>query len=99
MKDKAFIRVLATAVFEHSIELPNSSMPMLKPVLQSETLIKYVGLLTMYVDTNTDYEVQCLYALQALVKELEHPQGKQWDYVRYGRLRNKSGFLFCRSSA
>lgn len=97
MKDKAFIRVLATAVFEHSIELPNSSTP--KPVLQSKTLMKYVTLLTFYMDSNTDYEVQCLYALQALVKNLEHPQGKKRWYSYGKRSRDDSVSRLCRSSA
>nr|XP_022920525.1 eukaryotic translation initiation factor 4 gamma 3 isoform X3 [Onthophagus taurus] len=65
-KENEFIRVLATAIFEHSI---------VKLKLQIETLRKHYNLFNYFVAAKTDYELQVLYALQAYVNKLEVPQG------------------------
>ncbi|CAH1130191.1 unnamed protein product [Ceutorhynchus assimilis] len=65
-KQPKFIRALATAIFEDSIS---------KSKLQNEVLSSHNKLIQKYVDTQWDLELQCLYALQALIQKLEHPQG------------------------
>ncbi|CAH1972490.1 unnamed protein product [Acanthoscelides obtectus] len=67
VKENKFIRALATAIFQDSIG-PNYK-------LVSETLTHHNNLLLKYVDNNPKYELECLYALQALVNKMEHPQG------------------------
>lgn len=68
MEEKQFIRTLATAIFENSI---------VKNKLNIDTLKGHYSLLHRFVDNKSEYELQCLYALQALISKLEHPQGKQ----------------------
>lgn len=41
--------------------------------LKIEFLTKYCPLLQRYVDNHEEYELQCLFALQALVHKWEHP--------------------------
>ncbi|KRT79506.1 hypothetical protein AMK59_7397 [Oryctes borbonicus] len=65
-REKQFVRTLATAVFEDSI---------VKSKLKTENLRKHYSLLIRIIDGHLDYEVECLYALQALINKLEHPQG------------------------
>ncbi|XP_018568899.1 eukaryotic translation initiation factor 4 gamma 1 isoform X2 [Anoplophora glabripennis] len=67
VKENQFIKALATAIFRDSI---NSHLK-----LVPETLSAHNNLLLKYVDNNSTYELQCLYALQALIHKLEHPQG------------------------
>ncbi|KAJ8939180.1 hypothetical protein NQ318_017077 [Aromia moschata] len=67
VKENKFIRALATAVFENSISKNYK--------LMHETLTAHSNLLMKYVDNNSDYELQCLYALQVLIHKMEHPQG------------------------
>ncbi|KAK9709826.1 eIF4-gamma/eIF5/eIF2-epsilon [Popillia japonica] len=64
--EKLFVRTLATAVFEYSI---------VKSKLKPENLRKHYLLLLRILDGRLDYELECLYALQALINKLEHPQG------------------------
>lgn len=68
MKDKRFIRTLATAIFENSI---------VRNKLNGDTLKGHYSLIHRFVDNNPEYELQCLFALQALINKLEHPQGKK----------------------
>nr|CAH7761946.1 unnamed protein product [Callosobruchus chinensis] len=67
VKENKFIRALATAIFQDSVG-PNYK-------LVHETLTHHNNLLLKYVDNNPKYELECLYALQALVNKMEHPQG------------------------
>lgn len=67
MKESKFIRTLATAVFIDSIDANFK--------LSNDRLSQHINLLTKYVDNKADYELQCLFALQALIQKLEHPQG------------------------
>lgn len=69
VKEKQFIRTLATAIFENSI--------VNKTKLSNETLANHYNLIHRYVDNKPEYELQCLYALQALINKLEHPQGNR----------------------
>lgn len=64
--EKQFIRTLARAIFENSI---------VKNKLNAETLKGHYTLIHRFVDNKPEYELQCLLALQALINELEHPQG------------------------
>lgn len=68
MKENQFIKALATAIFTDSINSHSKLVP--------ETLSAHNNLLLKYVDNNPTYELQCLYALQALIHKLEHPQGE-----------------------
>ncbi|GJQ70481.1 putative RNA binding protein [Trypoxylus dichotomus] len=64
--EKQFVRTLATAFFENSIVMSK---------LKTENLRKHYSLLLRIIDGRLDYELECLYALQALINKLEHPQG------------------------
>ncbi|RZC05037.1 eukaryotic translation initiation factor 4 gamma 3-like, partial [Asbolus verrucosus] len=66
IKENKFIRTLAAAIFENSIP---------RQKLASEILQGHYKLLQKYVDNNSNYELQCLYALQTLIHKLEHPKG------------------------
>ncbi|XP_060516621.1 eukaryotic translation initiation factor 4 gamma 1 isoform X2 [Cylas formicarius] len=66
VKENKFIRVLATAIFENSIQ---------KNKLVADVLQRHTKLIHKYVDNNSNLELQCLYALQELVRKLEYPQG------------------------
>ncbi|KAJ8913562.1 hypothetical protein NQ315_017113 [Exocentrus adspersus] len=67
VKENQFVKALATAIFRDSI---NNNMKLVPEILSAHT-----NLLMKYVDNNPTYELQCLYALQALIHQLEHPQG------------------------
>lgn len=66
IKDKKFSRTLATTIFENSI---------VKNKLNVEALQRHHKLFQKYVDNDPELELQCLYALQALIIKLESPQG------------------------
>lgn len=66
VKDVKFIRALATAIFENSIK---------RNKLAVDVITRHYKLLQKYVDNDATLELQCLYALQALINKLEHPQG------------------------
>ncbi|KAF2880179.1 hypothetical protein ILUMI_25980 [Ignelater luminosus] len=66
VKENQFIRTLATACFTDSIV----NLKLKTDILQG----KY-NLLHRFVDNKQPYELQCLYALQALINKLKHPQG------------------------
>lgn len=76
VKENKFIRALATAIFEDSIS-PNFK-------LQKQTLTNHSNLLLKYIDNNSNYELEGLYALQALIHKLEHPQGMLYLIKLYG---------------
>ncbi|CAH1141154.1 unnamed protein product [Phyllotreta striolata] len=67
VNETKFIRALATAIFEDSI---NKNLK-----LAPERLEQHTNLLLKYVDNNPGFELECLYALQALIHKMEHPQG------------------------
>ncbi|XP_044267926.1 eukaryotic translation initiation factor 4 gamma 1-like isoform X3 [Tribolium madens] len=66
VKDGKFVRILATSIFDHAI---------VRHRLVVENLKANYKLLQKYVDNKPEYELQCLYALQALIQKLEHPKG------------------------
>ncbi|KAL3283568.1 hypothetical protein HHI36_006707 [Cryptolaemus montrouzieri] len=66
VKENQFIRTLATSIYKYSI---------VRTKLDAERLNKHYKLFQKYVDNNQAYELQCLYALQSLVHNMEHPQG------------------------
>nr|CAD7433786.1 unnamed protein product [Timema monikensis] len=68
--DPQFIRALSTAVVRSAIHKQNTSWK-----LKVELLRKEENLLTKYMDNKENLELQCLFAIQALTNELEHPQG------------------------
>nr|CAD7458633.1 unnamed protein product [Timema tahoe] len=65
-----FIRALSTAIVRSAIYKQNTSWK-----LKIESLRKEENLLTKYMDGKENLELQCLFAIQALTNELEHPQG------------------------
>lgn len=73
VKEEKFIRALATAVFEDSIN---------NKKLVPDRLYKNQVLFNRFVDNDAKYELQCLFALQALIHKLEHPQGKKKERDR-----------------
>jgi translation initiation factor 4G len=66
VKENKFVRTLVTALFENSI---------VRQKWVGDNLKSHYKLLQKYVDNNSNYELQCLYALQALIQKLEHPKG------------------------
>lgn len=72
VKEKKFIRTLATTIFENSI---------VKNKLNQETLKNHYNLFHRFVDNNPEFELQCLFALQALSCKLSHPPGKHDQFV------------------
>ncbi|XP_063235143.1 eukaryotic translation initiation factor 4 gamma 1-like isoform X2 [Bacillus rossius redtenbacheri] len=70
VQEPHFSRVLSSAVFRSAIYKHGNSWK-----LQEDSLMKNHSLLTKYIDNKEPLELQCLFALQALVHELEHPQG------------------------
>lgn len=75
------MRTLVTALFENSI---------VRQKWVGDNLKSHYKLLQKYVDNNSNYELQCLYALQALIQKLEHPKGMYLDYVYRKITRNES---------
>nr|XP_034299262.1 eukaryotic translation initiation factor 4 gamma 3 isoform X2 [Crassostrea gigas] len=70
MKSNKFIRALMTSVCESAITGSGSSARVLPEVIKNRG-----DLLRKYLDHRAESELQALYALQALVHKLEHPQG------------------------
>lgn len=66
VKETKFIRTLATALFEDSIRDRKYSSDILK---------EHYKYFSKYVDSNSMFELECIYALQALMNKLEHPPG------------------------
>ncbi|XP_050413328.1 eukaryotic translation initiation factor 4 gamma 3 isoform X3 [Patella vulgata] len=68
-KNPKFIRTLMTVVCKSAVsEGPNYKV--------NENVIKQrQSLLVKYLDSQQEFEIQALYALQAFVKELQHPGG------------------------
>ncbi|XP_048760603.2 eukaryotic translation initiation factor 4 gamma 3-like isoform X2 [Ostrea edulis] len=69
VKSNKFIRALMTAVCESTISGGGSGARVLPEVIKNR-----VNLLQTYLDHQAESELQALYALQALVHRLEHPQ-------------------------
>lgn len=66
-KENEFIRVLASAIFRDCI--------CLNLRFEKNALNTHSKLLLKYIDNESNYELEVLNALQALIHELEHPQG------------------------
>ncbi|XP_056649007.1 eukaryotic translation initiation factor 4 gamma 1-like isoform X1 [Diorhabda sublineata] len=66
-KENKFIRALATAFFEDAINKNNKFIP--------DKIDQHNHLLLKYVDNKPGFELECLYALQALIHKMEHPRG------------------------
>lgn len=65
-KENEFIRALATAYIKNSI---------VNDKLHEPTFRGYYSVLHRYIDSNSQFELQCLYAIQAIVNQLNHPSG------------------------
>ncbi|XP_074103148.1 uncharacterized protein LOC141530137 isoform X2 [Cotesia typhae] len=65
-----FVRNLVTSILRVSIEQNGESWK-----LNEEMFNKLLRYIQHYVDTNFQLELQCLYAIQAYIYKLEHPQG------------------------
>ncbi|XP_076664476.1 eukaryotic translation initiation factor 4 gamma isoform X6 [Andrena cerasifolii] len=65
-----FIRVLTTAILEASIDRGNN-----KCQIQVEVLTNLSQLIRRFVDANASLELQCLYAIQYHLHELQFPHG------------------------
>lgn len=63
---KEFIRTLTKAVIEHCIDN--------KTKLNISEIQKWHQILTKYIDSKAERELEAMYAIQRLVVELEHPQ-------------------------
>ncbi|XP_011306512.1 eukaryotic translation initiation factor 4 gamma 3 isoform X2 [Fopius arisanus] len=75
-KQPQFIRILVTAILEVSMEIiPATATTAASWKLNSETFKSLLPLITRFVDTEPHLELQCLFAVQAYVHKLEHPQG------------------------
>ncbi|XP_063978604.1 eukaryotic translation initiation factor 4 gamma 1-like isoform X2 [Diachasmimorpha longicaudata] len=75
-KQPQFIRTLVTAILEVSMEpIPASGTNPSSWKLNSEVFKSLLPLITRYVDTEPQLELQCLFAIQVYVHKLEHPQG------------------------
>ncbi|XP_078338114.1 eukaryotic translation initiation factor 4 gamma 1-like isoform X6 [Crassostrea virginica] len=70
MKSNKFIRALMTSVCESAISGSGSSARVDPEVIKARG-----NVLQKYLDHQAEFELQALYALQALVHKLEHPQG------------------------
>ncbi|XP_067006474.2 eukaryotic translation initiation factor 4 gamma 1 isoform X2 [Anabrus simplex] len=69
VSEPRFIRALMTAICETAVtQSPNWK-------LRDEVLIQRSRFFKKYVDNKEELELQCLYAVQAFVHRLEHPQG------------------------
>ena len=69
-KDKKFIRALMTAVCSSAITGRGNNAKVDPPRITQRGVI-----LQKYLDHQAEFELQALYALQALVHKLEHPPG------------------------
>ncbi|XP_074031198.1 eukaryotic translation initiation factor 4 gamma 3-like [Leptinotarsa decemlineata] len=67
LKENTFIRALATAIT--IVSLDNKSK------LSLSKLTAFQKLITLYVDNDSNKEMQYLYAIQTLINKMEHPQG------------------------
>ncbi|PSN41963.1 hypothetical protein C0J52_06437, partial [Blattella germanica] len=70
VKEPEFIRALMTAICRSAI---GSQKSMWK--LNDTHFLQQQKLVMKYVDNKEELELQCLYAVQSLIHELEHPQG------------------------
>ncbi|KAJ9596730.1 hypothetical protein L9F63_012236 [Diploptera punctata] len=70
VKDSNFIRALVTAICQTAIISQKTTMKLNEKHLQNQQ-----KLIIKFVDNNEERELQCLYAIQALLNKLEHPQG------------------------
>lgn len=64
--DKDFIRVMFDAILQNSIQ---------QNKLKEDVLANHQKMLLSYVQHNPEYELQCLFALQLHINQLQHPQG------------------------
>ncbi|XP_018394240.1 PREDICTED: eukaryotic translation initiation factor 4 gamma 3 isoform X2 [Cyphomyrmex costatus] len=69
-KDPQFIRHLMTAILETSLERHHGTWK-----LNVETFANLQTLIQRYVDANELLELQCLYAIQRYIKNIEFPPG------------------------
>lgn len=69
--NKQSIRLLAKTFIEISLQESNVK-------LNEETFSSCLSILKSYIniDVKTESQVECLYAVQLLVNDLEHPSGK-----------------------
>lgn len=66
--DNNFIRTLTTAVVDSSLDN--------RLKLNEKQFLEHIPLLERYMDGSEQLQLQCLIAIQILINQLEHPQGK-----------------------
>ena len=76
VKEPTFIRVLTTAILETSMEPVNSRW-----CLNSEAFINLQQLIRRFVDANESLELQCLYAIQLHLHNLQYPHGTLFNIM------------------
>lgn len=70
VNENQFIRIMVTAIIEDAVIAVNDTRK-----LRREKLVAHYSLLQRYIDNKEQLELQCLFALQALVHKWEHPSG------------------------
>ncbi|XP_043800132.1 eukaryotic translation initiation factor 4 gamma 3-like isoform X6 [Apis laboriosa] len=73
IKEPEFIRVLTTAILETSMEPVNTNTN--RWCLKTDVFINLQQLIRRFVDTNESLELQCLYAIQLHLHNLQYPHG------------------------
>ncbi|XP_024228238.1 eukaryotic translation initiation factor 4 gamma 3 isoform X2 [Bombus impatiens] len=76
VKEPSFIRILTTAILETSMEPVNSRW-----CLNSEAFINLQQLIRRFVDANESLELQCLYAIQLHLHNLQYPHGTLFNIM------------------
>nr|XP_012148386.1 PREDICTED: eukaryotic translation initiation factor 4 gamma 3-like isoform X3 [Megachile rotundata] len=70
VKEPEFIRILTTAILETSMEPVNNRWN-----LKTDVFINLQQLIRRFVDANESLELQCLYAIQLHLHNLQYPHG------------------------
>ncbi|KAK7864548.1 hypothetical protein R5R35_007322 [Gryllus longicercus] len=70
VSDPMFIRALMTALCESAVSQSANSIK-----LKDDVLLQHSKFFQKYIDNKEECELHCLYAVQAFVHRLEHPQG------------------------
>ncbi|CAK9810287.1 Eukaryotic translation initiation factor 4 gamma 3 [Anthophora quadrimaculata] len=89
VKEPEFIRVLTTAILETSMEPANNRW-----ILKNRHFINLQQLIRRFVDANESLELQCLYAIQLHMHNLQYPHG-----VLFSIMTNLSDYNIISSDA
>lgn len=66
--NKEFVRLLTKTTIEHALE------PSLK--FNDDAFKSNLPLLKHFIDDNAEFSLECLFAVQTLIDQLEYPSGK-----------------------